>query len=102
MVPGWESTREHIFLPVGQRKGLNVGGKAEPLFVISTDVKNNRIYVGQGQSVIPDLFRPGLKIMPEEIHWIRRGSGHAGRRGTSLPGQNSLPATLAKSRPAYD
>jgi len=58
------------FFTVGQRKGLNVGGKVEPLFVISTDVKNNRIYVGQGQSH-PGLFRPGLKIRSEEIHWIR-------------------------------
>lgn len=59
------------FFTVGQRKGLNVGGKTEPLFVIATDVKTNRIYVGQGQKH-PGLFRPGLKIIPEEIHWIRR------------------------------
>jgi len=59
------------FFTVGQRKGLNVGGKAEPLFVIATDVKNNRIYVGQGQSH-PGLFRRGLKIIPSEIHWLRR------------------------------
>ncbi len=59
------------FFTVGQRKGLNVGGKTEPLFVIATDVKTNRIYVGQGQSH-PGLFRRGLKIIPEEIHWIRR------------------------------
>lgn len=59
------------FFTVGQRKGLNVGGKTEPLFVISTDVINNRIYVGQGQSH-PGLFRSGLKIKPGEIHWIRK------------------------------
>lgn len=59
------------FFTIGQRKGLNVGGKVEPLFVISTDVKNNRIYVGQGQAH-PGLFRPGLVIKKEEIHWIRR------------------------------
>jgi tRNA-specific 2-thiouridylase len=59
------------FFTVGQRKGLNVGGKTEPLFVIATDVKTNRIYVGQGQKH-PGLFRRGLKIIPEEIHWIRR------------------------------
>lgn len=58
------------FFTVGQRKGLNVGGKEEPLFVISTDVKDNRIYVGQGQSH-PGLYRRGLKILPEEVHWIR-------------------------------
>lgn len=59
------------FFTVGQRKGLNVGGKDEPLFVISTDVENNRVYVGQGQSH-PGLYRRGLKILPEEIHWIRK------------------------------
>ena len=58
------------FFTIGQRKGLNVGGKEEPLFVISTDVENNRVYVGQGQSH-PGLYRRGLKIIPEEIHWIR-------------------------------
>lgn len=58
------------FFTVGQRKGLNVGGKDEPLFVISTDVENNRVYVGQGQSH-PGLYRRGLKILPKEIHWIR-------------------------------
>jgi tRNA-specific 2-thiouridylase len=59
------------FFTVGQRKGLNVGGKTEPLFVVATDVRNNRIYVGQGQSH-PGLYRRGLKIIPEEIHWLRR------------------------------
>jgi tRNA-specific 2-thiouridylase len=59
------------FFTVGQRKGLNVGGKTEPLFVIATDVKTNRIYVGQGKSH-PGLSRHGLKIIPEEIHWVRR------------------------------
>ena len=59
------------FFTVGQRKGLNVGGKTEPLFVVATDVVNNRLYVGQGQSH-PGLFRRGLKIVAGEIHWIRK------------------------------
>jgi tRNA-specific 2-thiouridylase len=58
------------FFTVGQRKGLNVGGKAEPLFVLATDVQHNRIYVGQGKSH-PGLYRRGLKILTEEVHWIR-------------------------------
>jgi tRNA-specific 2-thiouridylase len=58
------------FFTVGQRKGLNVGGKEEPLFVIATDVESNRIFVGQGPSH-PGLYRPGLRIIPEEIHWVR-------------------------------
>ena len=58
------------FFTIGQRKGLQVGGKKEPLFVIATDVIKNRIFVGQGQSH-PGLFRKGLQIIPNEIHWVR-------------------------------
>ncbi len=58
------------FYTVGQRKGLNIGGHSEPLFVIGTDVKRNIIYVGEG-SEHPGLYRPGLFIGKEEIHWIR-------------------------------
>jgi len=58
------------FFTIGQRKGLNVGGKKEPLFVISTDVENNRVFVGQGQAH-PGLYRRGLKVLSDEVHWIR-------------------------------
>ena len=58
------------FYTIGQRKGLHVGGRPEPLFVIATDVGRNIVYVGQGQEH-PGLFRRGLRIRPEEMHWIR-------------------------------
>ncbi|MFR5870764.1 MAG: tRNA methyl transferase PRC-barrel domain-containing protein [Alistipes sp.] len=58
------------FFTIGQRKGLNVGGKPEPLFVIATDVERNVLYVGQGQRH-PGLYRRGLRILPDEMHWVR-------------------------------
>ena len=58
------------FFTVGQRKGLSVGGKAEPLFVIATDVERNIVYVGQGQGH-PGLYQRGLHIRPQEMHWVR-------------------------------
>lgn len=58
------------FYTIGQRKGLNVGGKVEPLFVIATNIEQNLVYVGQGQSH-PGLYRSGLFIAKDEIHWIR-------------------------------
>ena len=58
------------YYTIGQRKGLNVGGKTEPLFIISTDIKHNLIYTGQGQSH-PGLYRKALFIANEETHWIR-------------------------------
>ncbi|HRX68976.1 MAG TPA: tRNA 2-thiouridine(34) synthase MnmA [Tenuifilaceae bacterium] len=58
------------FFTIGQRKGLNVGGTPDPLFVISIDVEENVVYVGQGQEH-PGLFRKGLFIAANDIHWIR-------------------------------
>lgn len=58
------------FYTIGQRKGLGVGGKEEPLFVISTDVETNTIYVGMGDDH-PGLYRKALWINPDEVHWIR-------------------------------
>lgn len=54
----------------GQRKGLAVGGTKEPLFVIDTDVEENIIYTGQGKSH-PGLYRRGLFVKDEEVHWVR-------------------------------
>ena len=54
----------------GQRKGLNVGGTTEPLFVIGTNVETNTIYTGLGNEH-PGLFKKALFIKQEEIHWIR-------------------------------
>jgi tRNA-specific 2-thiouridylase len=58
------------YFTIGQRKGLNVGGTVEPLFIIATDVKDNVIYTGQGHQH-PGLFRKALQIQPNETHWIR-------------------------------
>ena len=54
----------------GQRKGLGVGGTTQPLFVIDTDVNENIIYVGLGKNH-PGLYRYGLLVKPDEIHWVR-------------------------------
>ena len=58
------------YFTIGQRKGLDVGGTPEPLFVIATDIEKNIIYVGHGKNY-PGLFRKGLYIKHNDIHWIR-------------------------------
>lgn len=59
-----------FYFTIGQRKGLDVGGTPEPLFIIKTDIEKNVVYVGQGKKH-PGLFRSGLFIRKNEIHWIR-------------------------------
>ncbi|MCF6133030.1 tRNA 2-thiouridine(34) synthase MnmA [Flavobacterium wongokense] len=58
------------YFTIGQRKGLNVGGTKEALFIIATDVQSNAIYTGQGPNH-PGLLRKTLRVQPSEIHWIR-------------------------------
>ena len=58
------------YFTTGQRKGLNVGGTKEALFVIATNVETNTIYTGQG-SQHPGLFKKALFVGKSEVHWIR-------------------------------
>lgn len=58
------------YFTVGQRKGLHVGGTGKPLFVISTDTKENVIYTGLGETH-PGLLRDGLFVKKDDVHWIR-------------------------------
>ena len=57
------------FYTIGQRKGLGIGGRKESLFVLATDVAENVIYVGEGDSH-PGLYRRALFIRREELHWV--------------------------------
>ena len=58
------------YFTTGQRKGLNIGGTTEPLFIIATNVETNTIYTGKGNQH-PGLFRKALFIDQSEIHWVR-------------------------------
>ena len=58
------------YFTIGQRKGLNVGGTTDPLFIIATDVTTNTIYTGL-TSQHPGLFRKALFISNPELHWVR-------------------------------
>ena len=58
------------YFTTGQRKGLNVGGTTDPLFIIATNVVTNTIYTGLS-SQHPGLFKKALFIEKSEVHWIR-------------------------------
>ena len=49
------------FYTIGQRKGLNIGGKPMPSFIIGLDTNENTIYTGQAE-VHPGLNRYALKV----------------------------------------
>ncbi|PHR34986.1 MAG: tRNA 2-thiouridine(34) synthase MnmA [Fluviicola sp.] len=57
------------FYTIGQRKGLHIGGRPQPSFVIGLDVKNNLVYSGQtdGHS---GLNRWALKIQEQDFSFV--------------------------------
>src|SRR5690554_682843 len=49
------------FYTIGQRKGLNIGGRPNPSYVLQVDTKNNIVYSGQNDSHL-GLNKIALKI----------------------------------------
>ena len=58
------------FYTIGQRRGLNIGGKPLPMFVLATDVIENLIYVGQGEKH-PGLAGKALFMDNSETSFVR-------------------------------
>lgn len=57
------------FYTIGQRKGLHIGGRPNPSFVLQTNTKDNIVFSGQlGDH--PGLNRYALKIHADEIHYV--------------------------------
>ncbi len=57
------------FYTIGQRKGLNIGGYANPLFIVQTNTDTNTVYVGEGEQH-KALNRKGLFVDEDDIHWL--------------------------------
>jgi len=57
------------FYTIGQRKGLHIGGRPHPSFVIQVDTKNNLVFSGQKDSHIA-LNKIALKINNKGLSFI--------------------------------
>jgi tRNA-uridine 2-sulfurtransferase len=59
------------YYTIGQRKGLQIGGRPLPSFVIGLDTVENLVYTGQGDDH-PGLNRFALKLEKKSLSWIRQ------------------------------
>ena len=57
------------YYTIGQRKGLHIGGRPNPSFVIGLDVDTNTVYTGQ-KDEHPGLNRWALRIALEDVHFV--------------------------------
>lgn len=55
------------YYTIGQRKGLHIGGRPNPSFVIQTDTTSNIVFSGQLESHLA-LNRWALRILPKNFH----------------------------------
>lgn len=53
---------------LGQRRGIKVGGKKKPLYVIAIDPENNRLFVGAGEDH-PGLWTRVLSFATNHFDW---------------------------------
>lgn len=61
------------YYTIGQRKGLHIGGRPEPSFVIGIDTVQNVVYSGQTEQH-PGLNRWALKLERHSISWIQKSA----------------------------
>jgi len=59
------------YYTIGQRKGLHIGGRPEPSFVIGIDTIHNIVYSGQNEQH-PGLNRWALKLDENSISWVNK------------------------------
>ena len=67
-----EVVQEHQgahYYTIGQRKGLHIGGRPNPSFVIGIDTETNTVYSGQNEDH-NGLNKYALKIDNQDIHWV--------------------------------
>ena len=57
------------YFTIGQRKGLQIGGKPLPSFIIGVDTKNNLLYTGQSE-LHNGLNKYALKLDVNSINWL--------------------------------
>jgi tRNA-uridine 2-sulfurtransferase len=58
------------YYTVGQRKGLHIGGRPEPSFVVGIDTQENVVYTGQTDEH-PGLNRFALRLESDTINWLQ-------------------------------
>ncbi len=98
-----------IHFTVGQRRGLNIGGTAERMYVVRLEPETQRVVVGPRRALARDV------IHVREVNWLdARPLSAAGRRvsvklrsamepvpATVFPGQGDASACVVPDTPQY-
>jgi len=79
------------FYTIGQRKGLDIGGLEEPLYVIGKDEENNQIIVGtEEQGWSKNIYVKNLNLIPEKLEKGKKYTYKIRYAGKGIPGKIKL------------
>ncbi|MDJ1008151.1 MAG: tRNA 2-thiouridine(34) synthase MnmA [Paracoccaceae bacterium] len=82
-----------IHFTIGQRRGLGIGGLAEPLYVVKLDVEARRVIVGPKEML-------ATRIVPvREINWLGDGPFEGDARDIEVRVRSTRPPAPALLRP---
>jgi tRNA-specific 2-thiouridylase len=79
-----------INFTVGQRRGLNIGGQGEPLFVVRLDPAAARVVVGPKAALAADTVQLG------EVNWLDRAAAAAIDRPVTVKLRSAQPPLAAR------
>ena len=86
-----------IHYTIGQRRGLGIGGLADPLYVVKLDVDTKRVIVG------PKDMLATRKVPIREVNWLGDGGFlDGGERDIAVKVRSTRPPADAVLRPISD
>ena len=80
-----------IRFTIGQRRGLDIGGAAEPLYVVALEPEAKRVVVGPRAALARD------RVVVGELNWLGEGAPSPGGERVEVKlrsAQAAVPATL--------
>ena len=78
-----------INFTIGQRRGINIGGQAEPLFVVRLEPETARVVVGPKAALASDRVRLG------EVNWLDPDAATAAARRVTVKLRSAQPPLAA-------
>ncbi len=86
-----------IHYTIGQRRGLGIGGLADPLYVVQLDVDARQVIVG------PKAMLATRTVPLKQVNWLGDGAfADAGDRHIAVKVRSTRPPTEAILRPTSD
>ncbi len=85
-----------INFTIGQRRGLGIGGEAEPLYVVRLEPEKHRVVVGPQAALARDVVRVSA------VNWLGAGPIDPAGEPVEVKLRSTMPPVAARLHPRAD